>query len=297
MAQVALLTLHGMGITLKDYADEFRHRLHARLGTARHEVVFESVYYQSILQSNERAVWRHILAGSKVRKESLRTFVLSGLADAIGLETRKERKGSAYEQAQMEIARKLLAARDRLGRNGPVVFITQSLGCQVLSNYLYDAQLPEGGACAGIWRDIDAHALEIAGHPLDAEEVSFLRGDTIQCWLTTGCSIPVFVAADTCMRIQPIRAPAAGFRWLNLYDPNDVLGWPLRPLGSGYETLVDDRAINLVLEDPTKDSEGPVYSHETYWFSEEVLRPIVGILKALLTRSDQPSALDVSGCL
>jgi hypothetical protein len=161
------------------------------------------------LQSNERAVWRQTLADSKVRREQLRTFVLSGLADTIGLESRKEQAGSAYEQAQLEIARKMIAARDQLGSNGPVVFLTQSLGCQVLSNYLFDAQQPAPGVRAGIWRDIQTHAMDIAGHPLSVEEVAFLRGQTIHCWVTTGCSIPAFVAADTCMRIRPIRPPAA----------------------------------------------------------------------------------------
>jgi len=291
-----LLTLHGMGITLKDYAEGLRHQLHARLGAARHDVALESIFYQDILQSNERAVWRRTLAGSKVRKEGLRTFVLSGMADVIGLETRKESRGSAYELAQLEIARKLLAARDQLGANGPVVFVTQSLGCQVLSNYLYDAQRPVGQVAAGIWRDIDVHSQDIAGHALSADEIAFLRGQTVQYWVTTGCSIPAFVAADTRMRIQPIRAPSAGFRWLNIYDPNDVLGWPLRPLGSGYETLVEDRVINLANKEPGKLGEANAYSHEAYWTSEEVLGPVVGIVKALLARSERHQELTVTGC-
>ena len=82
------------------------------------------------------------------------------------------------------------AARDQLGANGPVVFVTQSLGCQVLSNYLYDAQRPVGQVAAGIWRDIDVHSQDIAGHALSADEIAFLRGQTVQYWVTTGCSIP-----------------------------------------------------------------------------------------------------------
>ena len=297
MARVALLTLHGMGITLKDYADVLRSQLRARLGAGRDDVALEAIYYQGILQSNERAVWRRTLAGSKVRRENLRTFVLSGLADAIGLESRKEQPGSAYEQAQLEIARRLLAARDQMGANGPVVFLTQSLGCQVLSNYLYDAQLPEGRANAGIWRDIQQHATSIAGHPLAADEIEFLRGSTIHCWITTSCSIPAFVAADPCMRIRPIRPPAAGFRWMNIYDPNDVLGWPLRPLGSGYEKLVEDRAINLCVKDPVMAADAGAYSHDSYWAHEDVMGPLVGILKALLGRTERARDLTVTGCL
>jgi hypothetical protein len=283
VAQVALLTLHGMGVTLKDYADELQRDLLALLGDAWQEVAFESVYYQDILQPNQRAVWNRTRANAKVRWEGLRTFVLSGLSDAVGIECRKERAGSAYELAQLEIARKLLAARDQMGGNGAVVFLTQSLGAHVLSNYLWDAQLPTGRATAGIWQDIDAHAMAIAGHALSNEERDFLRGGTLRRWVSTGCNIPVFVAADMQMSIQPIRPPTDDFHWLNIYDPDDALGWPLRPLGNGYEELVDDRTINAGQSaDVTARNWNPL-SHTAYWTDKDVLGPLSEMLKKLLS--------------
>lgn len=283
MAQIALLTLHGMGVTLKDYADKLEQDLHSLLGDAWLDVAFESVYYQGILQPNQRAVWNRTRANAKVRWEGLRTFVLSGMSDAVGLEYRKERAGSAYELAQLEIACKLLAARDQMGGNGSVVFLTQSLGAQVLSNYLWDAQLPAGRAAAGIWRDIDAHAMAIAGHPLSDEEKDFLRGSTLRRWVSTGCNIPIFVAADPQMRIQPIRPPTDDFHWLNIYDPDDALAWPLRPLGSGYEELVDDRTINAGQSADAAPRNWNPLSHVAYWADEGVLGPLSVMLKELLS--------------
>lgn len=285
MAQIALLTLHGMGVTLKDYADDLQRELNSRLGESWQEVAFESVYYQDILQPNQRAVWNRTRAGAKVRWEALRSFVLFGLSDAIGLDHRKEQAGSTYELAQLEIARKLIAARDRMGGNGAVVFLTQSLGCQVLSNYLWDAQRPEGRAVAGIWRDIDAHAMAIAGHPLSDDEREFLRGGTVRRWVSTGCNIPVFVAADMHMNIQPIRSPSDDFHWLNIYDPDDALGWPLKPLGNGYEELVDDRTITAGHGADAQSRNSNPLSHAAYWADKDVLGPLAGMLKELLNRA------------
>jgi len=285
VARIALMTLHGQGLILKDYADDLRRQLAQRLGTAWEDVAFEPVYCQGILQPSMRAVWQRTLSGSQVRQQEWRTFILFGLADMVGLEARKELPGSTYEQTQLEIARKLLAARDQLGGNGPVVFLTHSLGCQMLSNYLYDAQCAPGQASAGIWRNIDAHALEIAGHPLSDDERAFLRGDTIACWVTTGCNIPVFVAADKHMRIRPIQAPNGHFHWLNLYDPDDPFSWPLQPLGAGYDTLVQDMRIKSTGCGPALTRRAEPMRPSDYWTDDDVLRVVSGALDELLAES------------
>ena len=292
MARIALMTLHGQGVILKDYADDLRRHLAKRLDKAWEDVAFEPVYCQGILQPSMRAVWQRTLNGSQVRQQEWRTFILFGLADMLGLDARKELPGSTYEQTQLEIARKLLAARDQLGGNGPVVFLTHSLGCQILSNYLYDAQRAPADVHAGIWRDIDAHAAHIAGHPLNDEERAFLRGETLSCWVTTGCNIPVFVAADHHLRIRPIRAPHAQFRWLNLYDPDDASAWPLQALGSGYETLVQDVRIKSgVHADPIAQLADPL-RHADHWCEEDVLRVVSGALDELLAdAADVPVSL------
>jgi len=285
VARIALMTLHGQGLILKDYADDLRRHLAQRLNAAWDEVAFEPVYCQGILQPSMRAVWQRTLSGSQVRQQEWRTFILFGMADMVGLEARKEVPGSTYEQTQLEIARKLLAARDQLGGNGPVVFLTHSLGCQILSNYLYDAQCPPSRVTAGIWRDIDAHAPEIAGHPLNDDERAFLRGETITCWVSTGCTIPVFVAADNRMRIRPIQALNDHFRWLNLYDPDDPFSWPLQPLGSGYDALVRDIRIKSAGRGQALTRHAEPLRPSDYWTDDDVLRVVSGTLDELLAES------------
>ena len=85
------------------------------------------------------------------------------------------------------------------------------------------------------------------------------------------------------MHIKPIAAPTPFFHWLNVYDPDDVLGWPLQPLSAGYETLVEDRAINA--------GQGAVnwmlkswnpLSHGAYWQDEAVLAPLAGMIRRMI---------------
>lgn len=285
MSQVAFITVHGMGETPRDYAAGVFGEMRSRLGPAlRERAVFHSVYYQDILQPNERAVWDRVDSAGQVHYDALRKFMLFGFADAAGLENRKEDPESVYELAQGQIARALLAAC-AVNSDMPVVFLAHSLGCQVLSNYIYDAQKAARGGlvAAGIWRDIDAWSLPALGRLLSEREKAFLAGGTCSALVTTGCNIPIFVAAHKEMHIKPIAPPTPLFHWLNLYDPDDVLGWPLQPLSESYRVLVEDRtlnagrgAVNWLLK-----SWNPL-SHNSYWQDDEVLAPLAAMLRRLV---------------
>lgn len=295
MPRAAFVTVHGMGKTDAGYADAVWARLSTALGAAAGDIAFEPACYQDILQPNQELVWQRTRAMSSVHYDSLRQFVLFGFGDAAGLENRKEFDGSAYELAQLEIARTLMLARERCGSNNvPLVLLAHSLGCQVLSSYIYDAQkarkIAAGAAAsgadvrAGIWKDdIQRFAMAISGRPaLTEAEIAFLRCETCASFVTTGCNIPVFVAAHKNMDIIPIDPPNGGdFAWVNVYDPDDVLGWPLEPLSDGYSALVEDRAINAGrgMLDWILKSWNPL-SHELYWEDPEVIKLLTSMLRA-----------------
>lgn len=287
MPAVALITIHGMGPTPRDYADGLFASLQGRLGVDA-GVDCRAVYYQDILKPNQEAVWARVANDTSLRYAELRRFLLFGFGDAAGLENRKEIAGSVYELAQDAIARQLLAAWRRTP-GVPVVFLAQSLGGQVLSSYVYDAQKAASGrpVVAGIWKDIDAWALRALGRVLDDDERRFLAGGTCAAFLTTGCNIPIFVAAHKELDIKPIAPPTPGFRWVNLYDPHDALGWPLQPLSPGYEALVEDRVISAGWDvvDMLLKSWNP-WSHTAYW-ENAVVR---GVLEDLVTVVRGPCA-------
>jgi hypothetical protein len=275
MSKVALLTIHGMGEQPLDYADDMRRALSHRMGASFANVDVHSVYYQHLLKPNELDVWNRTRERATVRYEQLRKFILFGFADAAGLENRKEYDDSVYEQAQMEIARALLAILATRGPDTPIVLLAHSLGCQVMSSFIYDAQKRAGGGAvaAGIWKP------GRIADSLTAEQRKFLQCGTVRTFVTTGCNIPVFVSAHQRMDVKPIIKPNPGFTWLNLYDPDDALGWPLQPLEGGYETLVEDRVVNAgqgILDFMTK-SWNPL-SHTAYWTDAEIIKPLAAAL-------------------
>lgn len=284
MSEVALLTVHGMGETPREYAEQLFRAVSGRLGDARAQVDFRSVYYQDILKPNQETVWAKLDAGTKLHYDELRRFLLFGFGDAAGLENRKEIQGSVYELAQAAIARQLLG----VWKNVPdarIVFLAHSLGCQVLSSYVYDAQKALAGepVPAGVWKDVDAWSMRALGHRLTADERRFLAGGSCDAFVTTGCNIPIFVAAHRTMDIKPIARPTPGFEWINIYDPDDALGWPLQALSPGYAALVEDRRINAGqgMVNWILKSWNPT-SHSAYWSDGQVLDTVVAEVQRAL---------------
>lgn len=284
MKTAALVAIHGMGETQPDYADKLFARLQLTLAAQSPQLYYGTVYYQDLLQYNEERVWQ--ATGARLRWSKLRRFMLFGFADAAALEHRKEQPHSLYHYSQLKIARALYLAKQQLTTNGKLVILAHSLGGHVFSCYLWDAQQAKAGLkpAAGIWRDIKRYQAGISGDsPLTDDDIAFLRGDKLAALLTTGCNIPIFVAAHAIEQIVPFTRPNADFRWHNYYDKDDVLGWPLADLSASYAALVNDIEVNASsgFFGWLAASWNPL-SHNQYWQDSKVITALSTQLTALL---------------
>ncbi len=263
MSKVAVITIHGMGNTPANYADELKNKLQATLAPEWSQISFQSVYYQNLLQSSQSRVFedtkRHISG------KELREFLLYSFSNTASLESSRGEVKGAYVQAQMQVMDALRKAYAELGgQPARVVIIAQSLGGQVLSNYIWDAQHP---GRSGVWRNI-ADYLQV-----DAHEQAFLKLSSLYRLFTTGCNIPILVAGHG--DIQPLAPPNPDFRWFNFYDADDVLGWPLQPLSAAYENLVEDIPSNVGQGIQGWLTSWNPLSHSNYWSDRGFLEALV----------------------
>ncbi len=275
MKKIAVITIHGMGETEKGYATEFGEDLADRVGnkTWKNDVHFSQIYFQDKLQLNQQNVWKR--TKKEVDWKKLRKFLLYSVSDAASLEVKKDDTNSKYTQVQKIILETFKEAYKALGNKArPVVFVGYSLGCQVMSNYIWDASRTNG-AYAGIWKN-QPPGINPAS-PLNR----FVRGRTIKRLFTCGCNIPIFVAGHDV--IKPISKPNNEFEWHNYYDEDDVLGWPLRPLSDGYRKLVKDHEINVGgrwYQVPFQ-SWNPL-SHTAYWQDSDFIAPVSSFIRKAL---------------
>ncbi|MEM9239402.1 MAG: hypothetical protein AAGB07_05425 [Pseudomonadota bacterium] len=265
MTHLGILTLHGMGNTSRSYAEELFDEIRHRLGEDADKIATHAVFYQNIMQENQSRYLDRVKG--QLRWDDMREFMLYGFSDAASLESKKDGEESPYFQAQLRIFQGLKALYNSLsGGDRRVVIIAQSLGGQVISNYLWDAR-PDRAAKHGIWRDPPSFQ--------SPEEEAFCRGRSTKRLLTTGCNIPIFCAGSDPKRITPIDELSPGFEWHNYYDKDDVLGWPLQPLSEAYaERVTGDHAIN-------SGGFGSVtpFSHIKYWGDKDFLRPLISHIK------------------
>lgn len=271
--KVVLMTLHGMGNKKPNYFSELEGDMTERIGASlwAEDVYFAPIFYYDVFQNAQNALYERVRA--KVDSKKLREFLLFGFADAGGLEYSRNIPNSAYKAVQELIFDAMGRAYAALGNTtGPVVLIAQSLGCQVISNYIWDAQ-HHANRPPGIWRDEHAE--------LDPQDLAFRKFGSLRVLVTTGCNIPIFVGGLPRDQIKPISRPHPNFVWENYYDQDDPLGWPLQDLSNEYEALVRDIEVNA---GGFLTSWNPL-SHGKYWGDSDVQTPLANHLRSLLAEA------------
>ena len=280
MAKVAFLTLHGMGDTPKDFARKMLTKLEATLGPDWSEVKADTVFYQTNLQENQVDLWKRYKADEIAGKIKLdheylrREIFLYAFADASSMENDREQEHSAYQVIQTVIAQKLMEIHNEQG-NVPVVIHAQSLGCQVISNYIWDAQ--QDKPSCGYWK----YLYPTIESNLSQEQKDVLRLKNLRKIVTTGCNIPLFVSGHSVIKAIDRSQLGDKFEWINLYDKDDILGWPLTPLSDAYRDLVTDRQINSSGGISGKVLASTPLCHSHYWTDNDVINTIADTLTLL----------------
>ncbi len=206
--KIALITIHGMGVTPKDYSTDVRDAVKKSVGKAAWEkIIFKSLYYQDIIQGHQEEIFNRMRG--QIDWMKLRKFLLFGFSDAGSLEYQREVEGSPYFLTQKVILDSMDEIFNRAGGQSiPVVVLAQSLGCQVISNYVWDSL--QATATSGVW-SVPRNDRVLPGSDQD----KFRRMHTLHRFYTTGCNIPIFVAGHK--KIEAFKPKVQSFKWHNFF--------------------------------------------------------------------------------
>lgn len=279
--KLAILTIHGMGNTGKEYNRPLVNKLKQYVGENQwNDVHVESIYYQGHLQHRQEEFWNKVDDEYSLRWDSLRKFMLFSFSDAAAIEHSlhtKEKK--LYLDVHRSIASAFDNCFDKLGcLPGPVIVIAQSLGCEQISNYTWDAGEEKRlfHPCTGINNNKARPGGKYSDQQWEQLK-DFRRLRSCELLVTTGCNIPIFKAALDKPKV--FKRLNDRFKWENYFDVDDVLGYPVKNLSDSYDQdWIEDKEVSvggfLTGWNPA--------SHGKYWTDKDVLRPIANMIKLLL---------------
>lgn len=268
--RLAVAIIHGIGTQTRAFAAPMIAELEDRLEDRGHDpddVAFQPIHWADILDPRQRAYLDAARAAGPLDFLALRRYVVTALGDAAAYQY-VDGPSATYVLIHTRIRERLRDLFvDGLGSStAPLVVLAHSLGSHIMSNYIWDTQRagPTGaGAAAG----------------------AFERFETLAGMVTFGSNIPLFTFARS--PVTPIDFPGPGLtpemraraRWLNYYDRDDILGYPLRPTSPGYAAVVHaDVEINV---GGFGVSATPL-SHNGYWTDNDFTRPVADFLAGLL---------------
>ncbi|MCI0745413.1 MAG: hypothetical protein L0Y58_08420 [Verrucomicrobia subdivision 3 bacterium] len=270
-ARLGVLIVHGMGSQTRERFDQSTDALIRSLerrvvenGADAKAIAWQRAFWGDILQRNQEALLGKL---GGLNWTSWRRFVINNLGDAVAYQRQPSQRKDFYFQIHDRIHECLIGLRGQLGHGGLLVVMAHSLGSYIMSNYIWDRQQPNP-----------------AGDGYGA--TPFERLETLASIITFGSNIAVFsLALDPYAGFEfprktlpPHIADAA--RWLNFYDSDDVLGYPVKPLCPEYlaNPRIEDRKINV---GGWFSSWNPL-SHNEYWADDDFIDPVARQLAALL---------------
>lgn len=274
--RVAVLVIHGIGGQRADFAEPLIRGVNRevkRLGADASAIAWQPVYWDDLLVPRQQAYLKRALKDGRLNYQRLRQFVVSALGDAGAYRQRPSgtlagtQSGRTYERVHARIQEQLsgLYHGPLSERPLPLVLMAHSFGGHILSNYVWDSQQTPDGKLSAF------------------ERMHWLAG-----FITFGCNIPLFTFAVD--KPVPIRFPATRLparfkekaRWLNFYDPDDVLGWPLKPVSPAYARAVD---ADIRLQVGGAVSGWTPAAHLLYWRDRRFARHVAEFLTTFASRS------------
>ncbi|SFB36170.1 hypothetical protein SAMN04488072_11927 [Lentibacillus halodurans] len=277
--KIGIVLLHGAGTPNKDFAKEmikeitkgFSSKL--KVEDPENNLVFQSVFWSSIFENEENTLWERVQQGTELDYRFLRSFVVEFLADAVAYQPSSV-SDQNYDKVHALIAQCLHSLQAKAGSCAPLCVISHSLGSVVASNYFYDLQARQ--------ENIGKITKQCSGNtPLE-------KGETLSLFYSMGSPIALWSLRFNDFGM-PIRVPPPEIQkyypningeWLNFYDKDDILAYPLKGLNQHYQHAV------------TKDVEVNVgglltnwnlFSHIKYDIDHSVIDPIVdGLVRTWL---------------
>ncbi|TCM85854.1 hypothetical protein EV294_1231 [Paenibacillus sp. BK033] len=275
--KIAVAVIHGIGQSRENFHAELANNLCTQMAIVNPSVKLhvEGIYWGDIVSRLEERLWSRI-RGKPLRWAKwmrLRPFFVNQLGEAIAYQAvPRDNDPSPDDYIYDEIHRRFAVCLQRLsdlaGQDAPLCMISHSLGSIISSNFFHDLQTNR----------LTPKVSEVIG----ASKSKLVHGETLTHFYTLGSPLAVWALRfkDFGMPIAVPAPPLQGLgigEWVNFYDTDDVIAYPIKPLNDRYKKVV---TADIEVECPGLLSWTPL-SHRKYFQTKAVIDRIVHSLSTL----------------
>ena len=269
--RIAIGIVHGMGQQTVDFYKDMADKLHEAMAWVNPKIklVIEGIYWADITDSLENKLWQRTDSNQLRWNKTLnlRSFVVNYLGDAIAYQAIPKDDDPCphdyiYDDIHERYAEQLQRLASRAGDNAPLCIISHSLGTIISSNYFYDLE--------------HSRMRPRIATLIRNSQSKLVNGQTLTHFYTMGSPIALWT-----MRFerfgQPVTVPASRLKplgigeWINFFDRDDIIAYPLKGLNANYGNAVTD---DVEIRCPGLLGWTPA-SHGGYYNSRPLIRRIV----------------------
>lgn len=268
--KLSVAIIHGMGNQTPAFADEMSALIYKRfvrqlshlVDDPSSYLIIQPIQWGGIFSEREEKLFKKTVLNKHLDYQGLRKFIIHYLGDSIAYQP-VETVNHNYERVHEEIGKNLNVLSRKSGDYAPLCVISHSLGSVIASNYFYDLQFKQN----------DVTSIVSESSPLE-------KGETLTLFYTLGTALPLWSLRYHNFD-RPINIPSEKLQdfypglkgeWINFYDKDDILGYPLKDISENYKNSVsEDRKVNI---GNLLTSWNP-FCHSSYFIDMDVINPIV----------------------
>lgn len=224
-------------------------------------------WYEPTQSKQEELLRRFLNSKHKLKAKWLRKIILYVASDVVAYTGEPTKKSDTYIKTHELIHNSILNIKKNVEENAPLIIIASSLATEIISNYIWDREHNADESVFG--------------------RSQFERLETLTGVFMLGNDTPIYVASHEIDNAMPFTFPPKKLppkykhiaQWINFFDKNDPLGYPMKPINEHYD--------KMVTEDVQINSGGLLMSwnlgsHFAYWKSKKLTRKIAGYIKSVI---------------
>lgn len=242
--KMAVAIFHGMGDQKADFSEEMSIAIRRSFSKAlQHldsdpstQLVIRPIQWSTIFADKEQILFEKMVLENRLDYKGLRKFVVHNIGDVIAYQ-QVEAGSHNYGRVHEFVGEKLHEISQEAGDDSPLCVVSHSLGSVVASNYFYDLQFKQD----------QVRSIVSRSSPLE-------KGDTLALFYTMGTTLPLWSLRYHNFS-RPVNIPSKELQryypglkgeWINFFDTDDVLGYPLKDVDENYNKAVnEDRQIHI----------------------------------------------------